>query len=364
MGIFFAQGMSLSLTHADTFSGNGLQNLPDGAKRDLQNQGWKKGSDGKWTGLNGEPLLSVTERIGAGEHADKVSGRQKIAAGIGAAKGAFAAVKAAGCCAAVPMKTACCILYGAASSDLFRIADIFGKNSKKSRDIARQWRGGDPASPNTPPPPPGPPGPPGSEEPPTTTSPPVPVVTIPTPGGEPERVKLDKPGIKKFLKNNDITWDTEDNTLTMPNGQTFSPGQKVRGHSVPESVSKKFNQQAQKIADQVKAHYAAQEQQAREKAGKGILKKTAGYGGGGGFKGYGKRKPSRSSDSDSLSSLSGLKNNRTPSSQAQNHLDKASGMSVRHGTDRIGVSEDNIFAIMHRQYQSQRGKKLFQETSL
>ena len=79
--------------------------------------------------------------------------------------------------------------------------------------------------------------------------------------------------------------------------------------------------------------------------------------GGGGFSGYAK---GNSGAGKNLMAALGAGQSSAGGSSGGDSSNLA-GMSVKHGKNRIGVSQDNIFEIIHRRYQAKRKKQHFIE---
>ncbi len=308
----------------------------------------------------------VQQNIGAGEQARNAAQEQDKQSQFANGLSSFTGSIAAGCFATQPVPNLpCAIPASLASIALLAKAALFSKAAKKNRNTAYKWENkppptGDDKNPYRPqnlPPPGG--GPPSNE---------------PTPDfytddftgdGEGETVQFSgdpENQLRKWekkLRDRGLAYNREKNSITMPDGTVYSGKDFLSSPHIPEKYKNRFKQQAKKLKSHLDRHYARLNAQNKSNNAsalkKGQGKKSLYSQGGGGYKGYGRAKTKE----DLNSFMSSPQRNPASREKKGSHLDRASGLSVRYGKDRIGISEDNIFALVHRQYQLQRQKKLF-----
>lgn len=180
--------------------------------------------------------------------------------------------------------------------------------------------------------------------------------TIRLPNGD--IVKASPKHIGPYLKKKGLKWDPKKGKITLPNGQSYSADDadkfKNQASSGPAAALKG---QMAGLAKQIDAASGG-----ATSAGDGILGDAGGSSGksgvgGGGFSGYAKGSGGGKNLMASLgpgqSSAGGSGGGKDPSNMA--------GMSVKHGKNRVGVSQDNIFEIIHRRYQAKRKRQHFIE---
>ena len=157
--------------------------------------------------------------------------------------------------------------------------------------------------------------------------------------------------------------DPKTGTITLPNGQKYSPSDLDK----PE-FQKFMNSPA--MADFKKDMAGIEDQVASAMGEEGMLDDTGTdgatdssnpmAGGGGGFSGY--------AGGGGLGSAHGASgggrglSSANSAGKGKKDGQAVAGMSVKRGKDRIGVSQDNIFYMIHRRYQKKRKKQHFIET--
>lgn len=157
----------------------------------------------------------------------------------------------------------------------------------------------------------------------------------------------------KYLKKHGLTWDAKKRTITTPDGKTYKADSSQtlddkKFANLPQaSAIKSF---MKKATSQISADLDAQDAAANKLAANDDDNSDSNIDGGGGFSGYKNKKKSRRSNKylNAQKSKSKLSN-------------RVKGMFVKRGKDLIGVSQDNIFYIIHRSYQEQRKQKRFIE---
>ncbi len=324
--------------------------------------------------------------MSASEKAQKAAEKQKKTSLIAVAGGIAAGIKGAGCSASCP--SGCCsqaprwymvsaglagagMLLGMASKNNEGIADEYsaGLLNDTTDDTAGNTSGPTPGPPTPGPPTPGPPTPGPPTPGPPTPGPPTPGPPTPGPGKDQKKpikvevgssnVEIDPNNLKKTLEDHGLKWNHVDKTITTPDGKTYSAGDmdspevkafingpsgkafKATMDSIEDQVSKALGDDGDLLAD------SDSESNGPSMGGGGFAGygSTGGSGGGAGMFGGG---PGRS-----LAGLGG-KGSKEGST-------KVAGMSVKRGKDRVGVSQDNIFQIIHRRYQTKRKKQEFIE---
>ena len=329
---------------------------------------------------------------GSAEKNDKESMSQKLGSIITYGGAGTAASIAAAC--AANEQYSCATTFGMGALTLLGSARNLENASGESKQAADDWAGGvyktgsdgpntnnpgpnDPNNPNNPPndpncvgphchaqtPPTPPPGQPGGL--PTVYEPPP--VQFTDPNGKIISMIPTEQGVRDYLKDLGIKVSDDGNSITLPDGSTYSANEAkaLDTSTMPPDKLQAFNEQMDQIKAQVESGFKnnnphtantdkKEDENAKDKAKDGK--------GGGGFKGYasgrkgagGERKPS-----SSLEQM--LKNAKKQNSVSPSSV---SGMSVRYGRDRIGVSQDNIFEMIHRRYQIKRKSNFFRENKM
>ncbi len=310
------------------------------------------------------------EHKSASAKAKRSASMQKMGGTLAMAGAVAAGVKAFGCCSETP---ACpkCGFWVATTAALGGAGIILFKNANKNEGIADLYE----ISPYDGPDPNGP-GPREGPDPiaqidPTPTDPPTPGPgETPDPGDPPSPPGPEEPGPKannKWRKGSsdkfrkmiaDNGWKWAKGKITLPNGDTYSADDlnkpEFQKHmSSPEVVA--FKNQMADMEEQLKEDMGLDDDLL---AGTGDGESSAGLlSGGGGFAGYGK-------GGRGFGGGGGM-NDRDPASKPRAGSDKdknsVAGMSVKMGKDRVGVSQDSIFAMIHRRYQNNRKNGRFIE---
>ena len=168
-------------------------------------------------------------------------------------------------------------------------------------------------------------------------------------------------GLDDFLKKQNVKFDSEKGSITMPGGQTATakdmdkPGFK---DFLASTSGAAFQNQLEGLKKQIAASSDSEGglETALEDGGEDS---DISLGGGGGYAGYsaGGKKARRGGGG-------ALMPNSAFGSRAggQNLSNRVAGMSIKAGRDRVGVASDNIFEMIHRRYQMKRKQKQFIET--
>ena len=304
----------------------------------------------------------------ANERADKAAEKQQLASYIAIAGAIAAGVKAASCCSQTPMCPQCG-LYVALSAGLGVTGMLFGNAAGDNKKVAAEYRGllGDPDNPGgsdggiTGPGGPGSGGtggtlPENGPIVPDYPNKPPPVIT--TGGGGTTTPTPEN--FKKILEDNGLKWNPEEGKITLPNGDSYTA----------DDINKpEISQHASSApAAALKRQIAGLEKQIKDSMG---IDNIAGVDegtdedvslGGGGFAGY--SAGARGSRGGRNSLLAGLGRKPGSSTGSGTSASKVAGMSVKMGKNRVGVSQDNIFEMIHRRYQTKRRKQQFIELNL
>ena len=297
----------------------------------------------------------------ATEKAEQQAAVQALGSTLAIGGAVAAAVKAYSCCSAPPGTCPQCPFWVATTGALGAAGVKLLKDSKANTGVAAQLSAGLNSPPKGPP---GPPPPPGiTDGPPNTTGgdiPEPPSETEPPPeveGPDGTKVPLNEDGLRTAL-NTLGKWDPEKAKITLPNGQSWQASDldkpEFQSHmSSPEVAS--FKNQMAGMEKQMKEAMGIKDDTAgsdEDESPDGLLS------GGGGFAGYGKGGGSFGGGGGGMAGR-----NPTGLSKASSDKDKnrVAGMSVKMGKDRVGVSQDNIFAMIHRRYKQNRKKGRFIE---
>ncbi len=324
-----------------------------------------------------ENALSASEKAKKQAEKQQMAGLVAIAGGLAAGiKGGICSSQCGtpspGCCPSAPM-------WYKIAAGLGLAGTVLAMTAKENEEAAAEYSagllgtggGGDE---------------PGDEEPTTTGNPnpdpaptstgeitttggvPIPEPHIPKPtieiqvptdgGGEPIKIDPNNP-VKAFEDNTDLKWDPVKKTITTPDGKTYS----AHDADSPEVQAFTAGPEGQAFKAKMDA-LENQIAQALDEEGDEILAdgeaegEDAGLLGAGGFSGYGGG--GRSSDNSGAGKRGGQKLAGLGSDE-KNKASKVAGMSLKRGKNRVGVSQDNIFEMIHRRYQAKRKKKQFIE---
>ena len=306
------------------------------------------------------------QALSANEKAKKAAEKQKKTSLITTAGAMAAGVAAAACCSSTSCRPKCPYLV-ALSAGLGFMGMVMGMASTDNEQIASDYRGlmdtpggqGTPDGDNTD----------GSPDPdigmgggstfqggnipnPEFTLPDwedVPTVKIP--GGGPA---IPTPAnLGPFLKKHGLTWSPKDKTMTLPNGKSFTADDLDK----PEFRQYASSPEASRLQAQMKGL----EKQITQATGGDDLAEGEGSEddslGGGGFSGY---SGENGAGYGGGTLVAGMGGGGSPGSSASDGS-KVAGMSVKMGKNRVGVSQDNIFEMIHRRYQAKRKKQHFIE---
>ena len=307
--------------------------------------------------------LAEEEAMSATEKAQKAAEKQERTSLIAGA-GAMAAGVAFGICCSSGC-TSGCYYFAALAAGLGGASMLLRMSSDKNEDIAAQLSDGlmgeDGTSTGTTDGETTSPGEftgGGGPRPPDPSPPPLDIPKVgpvrPTPGN-----------IRRVLADQGLDFDPKTGTITLPDGRKFSGDdlndpaiQKYANTPQATALKKQLEGLEQQINQALGADDEGEEELASDEDGNSLS------GGGGGFAGYGKG--GDSGGGADAGGAGGAGAGRLLASAEDPDADKNSrvaGMSVQRGKDRIGVSEDNIFEIIHRRYQSKRQKQHFIEIS-
>ena len=320
-----------------------------------------------------ERLRLDQEATSANEKAKKAAEKQKKTGMIAIAGGMAAGVTAAacysscssfsgGCCGAAP--------YFAALAAGLGIAGMFlGMAGNDNDQVAAQYQGGligDPAV-----------GGGGAELSPTDGS-------LITPGGgmlpnpdmafNDDQFEITLPNGQKvvptaenfgpFLKDHGLKWDPKKKSITLPNGKSYTgedtDNPELRQYAASGTASGLQNQ-LKGLEGQI-AKAMGDDGSASDALGSGLEDEDDASLGGGGFAGY-----SGGSSGGGAGGAMAAHGRGPGSIGGGGNGDKASkvaGMSVNMGKNKVGVSQDNIFEMVHRRYQAKRKKQQFIELNL
>ena len=313
--------------------------------------------------------------MSANEKARKASEKQKKTSMIAIAGGMAAGVTAAACYSSCSSPGGCCPAapyFAALAAGLGLAGMMLGLASKDNDHIAAEYQGG--LLPHM-----GGGGqsdgnfdlgttdggvivPPGGNLPTptliTTNDPPE----ITLPNGR--KVTPTPANFRRVLKEQGLKWDPNKKSITLPNGKSYS----AEDTNNPEFRKYASSGQAQALQNQMKGLEGQIAKAMGDEGGSGDL----GSGlegeegdaalGGGGFAGYG---GGGAGAGGALMAANG----RGPGSAggaggSDNKGSKVAGMSVKMGKSKVGVSQDNIFEMIHRRYQAKRKKRQFIELNL
>ena len=160
--------------------------------------------------------------------------------------------------------------------------------------------------------------------------------------------------------------DPNTGTITLPNGRKFSPSDidkpEFQKHLNSPAMAQ-FNKDMAGLEGQI-ASAMGEDDLLEDNSLNGGSDSSDNMmaGGGGGFSGYaGAGRGGRGS----AHGAGGMGRNPTSASDKDSKEgSNIAGMSVKRGKDRIGVSQDNIFHMIHRRYQSKRKKQHFIEAAV
>ena len=164
-----------------------------------------------------------------------------------------------------------------------------------------------------------------------------------------------------FLKERGLKWDPKKKSITLPDGRSYSaedtnsPGFKKFASSGPAQA---FQGQIKGLEGQIAN--AMGDDEGSDDLGSGLEEEEGDASlGGGGFAGYG----------GGAGGTMIAANGRRPGSaggdgSGSDKGSKVAGMSVKMGKNKVGVSQDNIFEMIHRRYQAKRKKRQFIELNL
>lgn len=170
--------------------------------------------------------------------------------------------------------------------------------------------------------------------------------------------------IGPFLEKRGLKWNPGKKSITLPDGKTVSADdlnnnpefRKYAATGAAKSFQNKLKGLGQQIAD------ATGSTDGDGLGADGSEDATASLGGGG-FSGYDKGSGGSSGGGYGLGSGGGGPGSLTAGLD-KDKKDKLAGMSVKMGKNRVGVSQDNIFEMIHRRYQAKRKKKHFIEIGM
>ncbi len=307
------------------------------------------------------------EAMSANEKARKAAEKQEKSSMIAIAGGMAAGVAAAACCSATPTCSACPYLV-ALSAGLGLAGMMLGMASKDNSDIAAEYQGGllpdtgggggdgntdlGSTDAGTPIIPPG-----GTLGDPTITfNDGTPTVTLPN-----GQKVVPKPGnFGPFLKKHGLKWDPKKKSITLPNGKSYT----AEDTNNPEFRKYASSGPAKALQGQLKGleGQIAKAMGDEDDLGSGLEGEEDGDAalGGGGFAGYG----GGAGAGGALMAANGRGLGSAGGAGDDGKASKVAGMSVKMGKNKVGVSQDNIFEMIHRRYQAKRKKRQFIELNL
>ena len=327
---------------------------------------------------------AAEENESSNRKAEKAAKKQKTASLIAAAGSMAAAIKFAATCSST---AGCNYWYAALSGGLLVASMAMGNSSNKNRRVAYQYRGGlmadgtesvgsdgsldgginlggggdeeqsgvntgrdvanlGPGDVSL-----GDPNLPGWSDTPKVTLPDGTVVT-PNPSE-----------LGPFLEKRGLKWNPGKKSITLPDGKTISTDdlnnnpefRKYAATGAAKAFQNKLKKLGQQIAD------ATGSTDGDGLGADGSAGDTASLGGGG-FSGYDGK--GGSSGGYGLGSGGGSGSLTAGLDKGKKDGNKLAGMSVKMGKNRVGVSQDNIFEMIHRRYQAKRKKKHFIEIGM
>lgn len=181
---------------------------------------------------------------------------------------------------------------------------------------------------------------------------PLPKITIngqavvPTPGN-----------LGPFFEEQGLKWDPKKKSITLPDGRSYTaddadnPEFRKYASSGPATNLKKQMKGLEAQIDKAMGSDDELSEGTEEVADNAL--------GGGGFSGYDGGRSSGGGGGALVASLG-----RKPGSSENDEASKVAGMSVKMGKGQVGVSQDNIFEMIHRRYQKKRKKQQFIEIGL
>ena len=174
-----------------------------------------------------------------------------------------------------------------------------------------------------------------------------------------ERISPSMENFKDLVKKGGGGFNPEKGTITFPDGRTYSASDLDKPEFqkfMNSPAMANFKKDMASIEDQVTS--AMGEEDLLDDMGDGATD-SANAMAGGGFSGYagGGGLGGAHGASGGGRGLSGTKSDGKGKKSGQS----IAGMSVKRGKDRIGVSQDNIFYMIHRRYQNKRKKQHFIE---
>ena len=171
-----------------------------------------------------------------------------------------------------------------------------------------------------------------------------------------ELVKASPKHIESYLKKKGLTWNPKTGKVTLPNGQSYTGDDAEKFKAAANSpAAAALNRQIAGLKKQIDAA-VGDTGIADSAAADGSMGAGKSGMGGGGFSSYGKG----SSDGRRKHLMAAFNPGQKTGSGKNPDL---SGMSVKHGKNQVGVSQDNIFEIIHRRYQAKRKRQHFIEIS-
>ena len=310
------------------------------------------------------------EAMSASEKARKASEKQQKTSMIALAGGMAAGVTAAICYSNCSPPSGCCPAapyFAALAAGLGLAGMMLGMASDDNDHIAAEYQGG--LLPDG--------GGGGSDggdfEPPGATdgviTPPTGVLPNPTlttsttpeitlPDGT--KVIPTPANFRRVLEDKGLKWDPKKKSITLPNGKSYS----AEDTNNPEFRKYASSGEAKALQNQMKGleGQIAKAMGDEGDLGSGLEEDGDAALGGGGFAGY-------SGGGAGAGGALMAANGRGPGSAggAGSGSDKGSkvaGMSVKMGKNKVGVSQDNIFEMIHRRYQAKRKKRQFIELNL
>lgn len=309
--------------------------------------------------------------MSANEKAQKAADKQKKTSMIAVAGGMAAGVTAAacysscgsgggGCCSAAPY-------FAALSAGLGLAGLALGLASKDNKQISAQYKGGLLDDPNM-----GGEGPPqlgstdGSILPPGGALP-DPNTPIAFNDTEPTTIKINDEEVTPtfenfgpFLKDHGLKWDPNKKSVTLPNGKSYTADDADN----PEFRKYAASGPALALQKQIKGLEGqinkALGDSVDDALASGLDEEGETSLGGGGFAGY----SGGATGGTGAMMVASLGRKPGSAGGGANTDSKVAGMSVKMGKNRVGVSQDNIFEMIHRRYQAKRKKQQFIELNL
>lgn len=169
-----------------------------------------------------------------------------------------------------------------------------------------------------------------------------------------------------FLEKRGLKWNPGKKSITLPDGKTVSADDlnndpELRKYAAT-GAAQAFQNKLKGLGKQIADATGSTDGDGLGADGSSDISDTASLGGGG-FSGYDKGGSSGSSGGYGLGSGGGA-GSLTAGLDKDKNGNKLAGMSVKMGKNRVGVSQDNIFEMIHRRYQAKRKKRHFIEIGM